>query len=477
MRPSRIAIIGAGSASFGLGTLATLIRERQMAGSTLCLVDLNSEGLALIHKLAERMASEWGTGVRIESTTDRREALAGADFVTVTIEPGPREGLWEQDYALTLPHGLRQPYAENGGPGGLAHTLRNIPPMMDIARDMGALCPEAWLISLTNPLPRLCRAIARYTDVKVVGLCHQVYYGYLILALTFADELGIERPSVLPNGAAYVMADAIGWDNYYAMNAQAVQKLVVRSAGLNHFIWALDIRVRETGEDLYPRLMDKLDAMPPGFEPLARAIYKAIGTMPIGGDTHISEYLPWMTNAQRKPWERYAIPLYKWDVWAKRREAMWERVEAMVAGTEKIAPLKNAHSEGVYEIISGVMGGSRLFMEAVNIPNHGMITNLPEGTIVEVPGVIDATGVHGAAVGDLPPLVAELCRREAALVELVVQAGVEGDRETALQALLFDPHVDDIELARDILATYLEAFAEWLPQFHGEWRWEGLLHV
>jgi alpha-galactosidase len=472
MRPSKTVLIGAGSASFGLGELATLIRERQLRGSTISLVDLNPKGLELIHKLAERMAGEWETGVIIESTTNRREALKSADFVAVTIETGPREGLWEQDYALTLQHGLRQPYAENGGPGGFAHTLRNIPPMMDIARDMQALCPEAWLISLTNPLPRLCRAVTRYTDVKTVGLCHQVYYGYLILALAFADELGIERPPVLPNGAAYVMADAIGWDNAYILNAQAVQKLAVRSAGLNHFIWALDIRVRETGEDLYPRLMAKLDAMPPGFEPLARDIYKAIGTMPIGGDTHISEYLPWMVNNQRKPWDRYSIPLYEWDVWAGRREAMWKRIEAMVTGTEPIAPLKNAHSEGVYEIISGIMGDKHLPMEAVNIPNRGLITNLPEETIVEVPGLIDITGVNGVAVGDLPPMVAELCRREAALVELVVQAGVEGNREAALQALLLDPHVDDIELARDVLDTYLEAFAEWLPQFHDEWHWE-----
>lgn len=471
MRASKIVLIGAGSASFGLGTLATLISEPELDKCELCLVDINEQGLDLVHKLAERMVDEWGREIAITSTTVRREALQGADFVVVTIETGPREGLWRQDYELTLQHGLRQPYAENGGPGGFIHTMRNIPPVMDIARDIQEICPGAWFINLTNPLPRLCRAITRYTDVRTVGLCHQVYYGYLIMYLTFADECGIKRPGVLTNGAPYMMIDAIGWDGYYRLIDQAVEKISIRSAGLNHFIWALDLHMRETGEDLYPRLMQKLDEMPLSFEPLAREVYRLIGTMPIAGDTHFCEFLPWMTNTQRRPWERYAIQLYEWKAWSSKRNAMWRRIAAMVEGAESIDPLKNAISEGVFEIVSGVAGDRSLRIEAVNIPNRGLITNLPDDAIVEVPGVINEEGVNGVDIGELPPLVAELCRREAVLTEIIVQAGVEGDREAALQALTFDPHVDDIELARDILSTYLNAYVEWLPQFHGVWQW------
>lgn len=471
MRASKIVLIGAGSAIFGLGTLATLIRERHLGGSTLCLVDLNEQGLEQIHRLAERMIDEWDTNLTVKSTTDRRKALPSADFVVVSIETGPREGLWYQDYELTLQHGLRQPYAENGGPGGFAHALRNIPPMMDIAADMQELCPNAWLINLTNPLPRLCRAITRHTNIKVVGLCHQIYYGYAMMAQIFAKEIGIEHPPILTNGAPYRLIDVIGWDGFYGLVAQAIQKISLRSAGLNHFIWALDIRLRETGEDLYPRLSEKLKVMPTCFDPLARDVYGVVGTLPIAGDTHLSEYLPWMTNAQRKPWERYAIQLYHWDRAAQERDEKWQDIEAMASGKQPIGQLRNAFSEGVYEIVHGIAGDMNLYQEAVNIPNKGLITNLPEGAVVEVPGVINAEGVNGVGVGDLPAPVAELCRREVNLVELVVQAGVEGDKEAALQALAFDPHVDDLELARDLLDTYLEAFAEWLPQFHGEWRW------
>jgi alpha-galactosidase len=180
-----------------------------------------------------------------------------------------------------------------------------------------------------------------------------------------------------------------------------------------------------------------------------------------------------MANSQRRPWDRYRVQLYDWDRWAGERDLMWQAVATLADGRESIEPLRRAASEGVYEIVSGIAGDLNLFMEAVNIPNRGHIANLPDSVIVEAPGVVSLDGVDGIAVGSLPEPVAELCRREAALVDLVVRAGVEGDRDAALQALLFDPHVDDIALARDILDTYLEAHALWLPQFHGRWRWEG----
>ena len=117
----------------------------------------NAEGLSLVYRLAERMNSEWDAGLTVESTTDRRAVLDGADFVVCSIEVGPREELWRLDWEVTLRHGLRQPYAENGGPGGFAHAARNIPHILDIARDMERLCPAALFVNLSNPLPRLWR--------------------------------------------------------------------------------------------------------------------------------------------------------------------------------------------------------------------------------------------------------------------------------------------------------------------------------
>ncbi|MGD2041601.1 MAG: alpha-glucosidase, partial [Anaerolineae bacterium] len=146
MKP-KVVIIGAGSAIFGLGTLATLMRSPRLRGSTLALVDLNAEGLSLIDALARRLNCEWDAGLNIECSTQRRAVLPGADFVIVAIEVGPREGLWQRDWEIPLQFGVRQPYGENGGPGGLAHTLRQVPEMLAIARDMEELCPHAWLIN------------------------------------------------------------------------------------------------------------------------------------------------------------------------------------------------------------------------------------------------------------------------------------------------------------------------------------------
>ncbi|MEJ2210501.1 MAG: hypothetical protein P8129_15890, partial [Anaerolineae bacterium] len=173
MKP-QVVIVGAGSAIFGLGTLATLVRSERLHGGTLGLVDLNAEGLELIDRLARRLNREWDAGLTIESSTRREEVLPGSDFVIVSIEVGPREGMWRRDWEIPLEFGVRQPYGENGGPGGFAHTLRQVPEMLAIARDMERLCPDAWLINFTNPVPRLCLAVSRYSQIKTVGLCHQI---------------------------------------------------------------------------------------------------------------------------------------------------------------------------------------------------------------------------------------------------------------------------------------------------------------
>ena len=197
MKSVKIAIIGAGSASFGLSSLATLLRESSLRGSTLALVDINAEGLALVHALAARMNREWDAGMVIESHHERRDALAGADFVACSIEVGPREELWRRDWEISKRHGLHQPFAENGGPGGLFHTARNLPHILDIARDMERLCPTAPFICLTNPVPRLCRAVAKYTSIKPIGLCHGIAKAYSTAGIALADRLGVEAPPLV----------------------------------------------------------------------------------------------------------------------------------------------------------------------------------------------------------------------------------------------------------------------------------------
>ncbi len=148
----KITVIGAGSASFGLNTLSSLLRSEKLKGSQIALVDQNPDTLALICRLADRLNREWDAQMIVTSHIDTREALPGTHFVVSAIEVPPRERLWKMDFDITLKYEVRQPYAENGGPGGFAHAARNIGPVLKIARDMEELCPDAWLVNFSNPL-------------------------------------------------------------------------------------------------------------------------------------------------------------------------------------------------------------------------------------------------------------------------------------------------------------------------------------
>jgi alpha-galactosidase len=457
MKNLTIVVIGAGSASFGLETMGMLLQDHDLAGSTLALVDLNPDGLRQIHTLAQRMTDEWETQIHITSSTERRSVLANADFVIVAIETGPREELWELDYQIGLRNGLAPHYAENGGPGGFFHTARNIPPLLAIARDVAELAPDAWVINLTNPLPRLTRAITKYTGVKTVGLCHQVMHGYRMAGVVLSDVLGLNAPdeTTLVNDYAA----------QHAFEQRVMERISIHSAGLNHFIWAMGMHDRRTGEDLLPLFKRELAKFPTDRMPLTRKVYDVLGVLPLGGDTHMSEYLHWLHNPQHSGWNRYHLHQYDRAKNKARRDRTWARIDAMIKGEEPLVAADDYASQGAHAIITGIAGDKRTYWQAVNLPNDGYISNLPDGVIVEVPGVIDSMGVKGVSVGALPPAVAELCRREVALVDMVVDASVSGSRELALQALLFDPMIDDIEMAECLLDDYLTTHAPYLPQF------------
>jgi alpha-galactosidase len=459
MKP-RVVIIGAGSAIFGLGTLATLVRSPKLRGGTLALVDLNAGGLSLIDVLAHRLNREWDANLTIVSSTRREEVLHGADFVIVSIEVGPREGLWKRDWEIPLQFGVRQPYGENGGPGGFAHTLRQAPELLAIARDMERLCPDAWLVNFANPVPRLCLAVSRHSHIRTVGLCHQINIAYMLVGVALADRLKIDVP---PGVNSNAHPDIWPKSRYVA---DQVRPLVdIKAAGLNHFTWILDLRDRRTGEDLYPAFRKAFLALPADFEPLTRDLFQATGLCPVPGDSHLAEYLPWCHDPQTRPWERYDLYLYDWDRAQVERCKKWQAIEAMVQGEAAIVPLRKARGEGAVEIIEGLLGGQDVYREAVNIPNQGHITNLPDAAIIELPTLVGGWGIQGLHVGALPETIAELCRREIAVAGLSVDAAVRGERQTALQALLLDPCIDDIDTARSILDAYLAEYAAYLPQF------------
>jgi alpha-galactosidase len=335
--------------------------------------------------------------------------------------------------------------------------------VMEIVHDMEQACPDAWFINYTNPMMRICDAIARYSKIKVVGLCHQIHAGYGMVGYVLADVLDIE----VPDGTISADADPEIWPRLWRLAHQALERIDIKGAGLNHFSWMLDLRDKRTGDDLYPLFAERWAAFDPAFEPLTRRVYDACGWFPLPGDGHLCEYLPWVSDPITKPWEKYGIHLYDWDRMDQLRGVRLEEIAKMGEGKKGIDHLRDADSEGALEVIENVAGAGNHYHLAVNVPNRGYITNLPEGAIVEVPGLVSGAGVQGIGVGALPVAVAELCRREIAVVRLSVDAAIHGDRRSALQCLLFDPVITDLDVAKQVLDDYLDTYREYLPQF---WR-------
>lgn len=459
--PTKITVIGAGSASFGENTLSAIMRSKRLRGSTLALVDRNPDSLDIVKRLADRLNREWDSQFTITPHTNHQGALSGSEFVVNAIEVGARENLWQQDFEIPLKYGVRQPYAENGGPGGFAHAARNIGPIMQIAHDMEEACPDAWFVNFTNPMIRICDAVNRHSRIKAVGLCHQIFAGYTMVGAALAKDLDIEIPEGLTGMHAAIDQHPI----HHRIREQIVPLVDIRAAGLNHFTWILSIHDRRTGEDLYPLFRKRFLELDPAFEPLTRDVFNAFGMFPVPGDTHLCEYLPWMSDTQTKPWDKYNIRLYDWDLMAAVREFELHRLNEMANGDITIGHLLDTDSEGALEMIENNAGATTHYHIAANLPNVGQISNLPYGVTVETPVIVDGAGIHPVHIGALPEPVAELCRRETVVAQLCVDAAVEGSREKALQCLLLDPVITDIGTGRKILDDYLTSYKEYLPQF------------
>jgi alpha-galactosidase len=456
-----ITVIGAGSASFGENTLSAILRSKKLRGSTLRLVDRNPHSLDIVHRLANRLNQDWDAGFTLSAHAHHEGALEGAQFIVSAIEVGPREELWRSDFDLTLKYGLRQPYGENGGPGGFAHAARNIGPVMEIIHSMEQACPDAWFINFTNPMVRICDAVNRHSQIKAVGLCHQIYIGYCMAGVALARDLGIQ----IPEGLEGMHADIMQHPLQQMVIHQTVPLIDIRAAGINHFSWVLSMHDRRTGDDLYPLFRERFLALDPDFEPLTRRVFQDFGLFPIPGDTHLCEYLPWMTDPSTKPWEQYNLRLYDWDMMSGLRDFSLDRLNEMAEGRLTSGSLLETDSEGALEMIENIACAGTHYHLAANLPNRGQISNLPRHATVETPVVVNGAGIHPVPMGVLPDIVAELCRRELALSQLCVDSVIEGSYDKALQCLLLDPMIKDRHTAKQILDEYLQRYKVHLPQF------------
>ncbi|MCS7222033.1 MAG: alpha-glucosidase/alpha-galactosidase [Anaerolineae bacterium] len=442
MRATKITLIGAGSTSFGLSTLQDIFAYADaLQGSTIVLADVNAESLDLMTRVAQGMNAEANAGLTFEGTTDLRAALDGAEFVIVSVAVDRIE-TWKKDWEIPLKYGVKHVLGENGGPGGLSHTLRSVRLMLEVADVIEEVAPDALVLNFTNPMSRVCLALKRATSLQCVGLCHQISAGYLIVG----QVLGlIEKPR--------------SWDEARAQVEMLQQRLDIKAAGLNHFTFIYDLRDNETGEDLYPEFKERLAMMPPDFEPLSRRLFEAFGLFPATGDGHAGEYVSFA-------WETSDLKGYDFDGWMRHGEEVKAKLRRAVMGEGSFREfLGRTSGERAIPIIDAVLHNKNQYEQALNIPNRGCIPGLPDWAIVEVPGVVSGAGINGLQVPELPPGITALLAQQVAIQDLAVEAAIHGDRQAALQALLLDPVVSSYEAAVKMLDELLTVHAPYLPQF------------
>ena len=419
MMTNTIVLIGAGSAQFGLGTLGDIFKSKPLAGSSIVLHDINPQALRKVEDIARQFIQEHELPYTLSATTLRQDALRDATFCIISIEVGDRYKLWEQDWKVPLQYGIRQVFGENGGPGGLFHSLRIIPPILEICADISTICPDAYVFNFSNPMSRICTTVKRkYPDLRLIGLCHEV------------ASLPMHLPRMLET---------------------PLSNLSFKAGGLNHFSVLLEVKYKDTGKDAYPDVRERAPAyfkdMPE--RDLFREILNRFGYLPITTDSHFGEYIQWAHDvvdhkgilnfyAMYKAWCLGQVPLSRIE--GTLEEEYWR----------------------VVPIMEGILTDSHHEELAVNVSNDGLIDNLPRDLVVEVPAIVDQDGVHGVKLGALPRGFAGLLCNQVAVHDLTAEAVLTGSREIALQALLVDPVVDSVRAAEQMLDTMLQLQARYL---------------
>lgn len=399
----KIALIGAGGATFGSLTVYEAVRAEGLRGSELMLIDIDKKRLEITRAAGERMNKAMGYPLKITTETNTAEGIKGADYIVLSVEVG-RWKYWKQDLEIPREYGSRQDMGENGGPGGLFHSLRTIPLVLKICRIIEEVSPKALLINVTNPLPRVNMAIHRATKIRCIGDC---------------PELRLAMPRL----------------GFYLLTPP--DKLRILAWGLNHFTWIHDIRNTDTDRDLYPALDQHIKLFPFLHGKLVRRCYKDFGLYPVSSDNHIGEYLPSEGEGSRSvlprwfPYQQFSELECSWRI----RLTRWYG-EGRFHLPMKILPRS---IEGVMAIIESLVTGTEVTIDAVNVLNKGYIPNLPDWAVVEVPAVTKGGKLIPKTVMPIEEHLATIMREQCEIQSLIVDSVINRDPELAIQALSMDP--------------------------------------
>ena len=405
----KITVIGAGSFVFARRLVTDILTWPALRDATIALMDIDQDKLDTMAALARRMVAQAGTGATVESTTDLRTAIEGADYVTVAI----RVGHSRSHIDIPKKYGIDQAVGDTAGPGGVFYFLRNAPALIQIAQAMRELCPDALMLNYTNPMVMLCWAINALTGIRYVGLCHSV------------------------QGTAMSLARYID---------APFEEVSYWTAGINHMAWFLKFLWK--GQDAYPLIWKAMEDPDIYAQDIVKwEILKHFGAFVSESSIHNSEYMPYFRRTPELI-DRYTS-VKMWGVSPRgmtreqraaarqeRRQAQKEENRRLAYGDETI-PIERSHE--YFSRILNAIETNVPYLFNGNVVNTGTITNLSQGAIVEVPIVADGCGLHPCYVGDLPPALAALNRSNLNLQELAVKGFVEKERECIYRAVQFDP--------------------------------------
>jgi alpha-galactosidase len=443
---TKITFIGAGSTVFMKNIVGDALHRPALRDATIALMDIDTKRLEESALVARKLAATLGAPAKVETHTNQRRALEGADFVVVAFQIGGYKPCTVTDFEVPKAYGLRQTIADTLGVGGIMRGLRTVPHLWKIAEDMAAVCPDALMLQYVNPMAINTWALAaRYPALKQVGLCHSVQG----TAAELARDLGIP-----------------------------VSDLRYRAGGINHMAFYLNFEARNadgTWRDLYPALREGYRAgripLESDWNPRCPNLVRYEAMMHLGyfvteSSEHFAEYVPWFIKSHRPDLiDTYRIPLDEYPVRCEEQIAKWT-TQAEAYRTADRIEVKPSH-EYAATIMNAVKTGEPAVIYG-NVANRGFIPQLPEGAAVEVPCLVDQNGIQPTVVRDIPPQLIALMRTNLNVQELTVAALMEESREHVYHAAMLDPHTAaelDLRQIRALMDDLIAAHGEWLPEW------------
>ena len=424
----KIALIGAGSVVFSKNLLGDILSFPELATCDLALMDIDPERLRVAERMTHKVAAALSARPTVTTHRDRRSAVANADYVINTIQVGGYRPSTVIDFEVPTRHGLRQTIGDTLGVGGIMRALRTIPVLLELCRDMEAVCPGAWLLNYTNPMAMNCWALARRTPIRTVGLCHSVQG----TAMQLAQDVGVPYAEV----------------SYLA-------------AGINHM--AFYLRFERDGEDLYPRIRQVVtDGRVPGNNRVRYEMLTRLGYFVTESSEHFAEYTPYFIRRDRPDLiERFGVPLDEYLSRCEFMDGLWGSMREFFEGDDPITDIERSHEYGALIIHSMETGTPRVVYG--NVPNRGLIDNLHDGCCVEVPCLVDANGIQPTRVGALPPQLAAVIMTNVNVQALAVEAALTGRRDHVYHAAMLDPHT-----AAELTLDEIWALVDALLTAHGD---------